>query len=799
LIINNLKIIKIIPWIIAIIFFLGYILLIQEYKKNDFYTLSFFDHGRTLIFYNTSRLIFSIYLTWIIFSCGFSVLYLFSNKLSLGRFNKIDLFILGVLTGSFLWTIFLFIQGIYGNLNFNLVYLFTIFVLFCSIPLLVNIINHLNFNKKKLNCNISILGIYVLIFLTILSFILFKGIYPNGGSDYIGHYFFYYKKVVETGSLLPNEIWYHFYYSKGLALFFMGMLLTDPLAPQLIGSIYFLVSSLIIFQILSNKCINRYIKFIGLLLFILFFLYTPGPEINEMNGGWGDLEKTHELTATFLLSLIWISNKLRTCNDSFYKVWLVGYISSICTAILITFALFPIIFLYLIGFFIFYFYNNQLKKIFWTVAGLFAALVSASIILLINYLYTGLYTDQFLIKLWPFENIQILQNWGVLFEAIWLHWNYMSSANLAAAPWNLKLFSLIEKYLRLEIWGFLFLAFFPILIFNLIHLKIRQSKDKYSIVLPSIFYELLWFTFVVIAASLFGGGREQQISFYRLTTFSYGPTLCLALIFVAISLGFKYFNKNIFYKCIFIIFSLSITLFIIISPVKLIAIQSNLLQIGSDAIKFAKGEYSLKDAYQHQDGRPGRTKWGGIYEGIIPAWQIAGPNQRIWTFHPGSTCMLPNCNLQSFFSTRITRHWGKVFFGSPKIAVDILKEEKLNYFFFSKELGVSDILPAAKLFSPQLIGQYLAIRWTDGNSYLLTWPGPNTSPIDDRFLDAYKLALNNSSLYKSFYDDLKTWHAISNYIDEHQNNLKPFFLPWCTNCSRMERIDYDAYLNKAKY
>jgi len=41
------------------------------------------------------------------------------------------------------------------------------------------------------------------------------------------------------------------------------------------------------------------------------------------------------------------------------------------------------------------------------------------------------------------------------------------------------------------------------------------------------------------------------------------------------------------------------------------------------------------------------------------------------------------------------------------------------------------------LFAPDTIGRYLGIKWSDGSTYLLTWIGPETRPLDSDFLEAY--------------------------------------------------------------
>jgi hypothetical protein len=75
--------------------------------------------------------------------------------------------------------------------------------------------------------------------------------------------------------------------------------------------------------------------------------------------------------------------------------------------------------------------------------------------------------------------------------------------------------------------------------------------------------------------------------------------------------------------------------------------------------------------------------------------------------------------------------------GTPDLAKQRLQEAGLNYFLFRKDSVMLDLLPHSRLFAPDIIGQYLGIRWTDGTTYLLTWIGPETKPIQSDFLSSY--------------------------------------------------------------
>ena len=79
-----------------------------------------------------------------------------------------------------------------------------------------------------------------------------------------------------------------------------------------------------------------------------------------------------------------------------------------------------------------------------------------------------------------------------------------------------------------------------------------------------------------------------------------------------------------------------------------------------------------------------------------------------------------------------------------------LQEAGLNYFLFMKDYRLLDLLPFGRLFSPETIGRYLGVKWTDGSTYLLTWAGPETTPIGSDFIDAYTRRRNEFDITQWF-------------------------------------------------
>jgi len=99
--------------------------------------------------------------------------------------------------------------------------------------------------------------------------------------------------------------------------------------------------------------------------------------------------------------------------------------------------------------------------------------------------------------------------------------------------------------------------------------------------------------------------------------------------------------------------------------------------------------------------------------------------------------MVPGCLIESSMSFNMSGRLDDILGDDPNLAKRRLQEAGLNYFLFSKTSRLIDLTPYGKLFEPDIIGRYLGIKWGDGSTYLLTWIGPETRPLDADFLEAY--------------------------------------------------------------
>jgi hypothetical protein len=778
---------------IALALVIGYVLLLAYFRLVDFYHHDFFVRGLRVISYHIARLIFVPYFAWTIYFVGVLAYRSMSSYEAMIELPFWDRYPLCFIVGAGVWHIIMFALGLAGFDLKAIALGLTLGVVLCSVPHLIDHIHKLSdaiatSRLKFTSESLPTALLWVAIAIASAVFLIVKVLYPGGGHDYYNHYFQFYKRVIETGSILPNDVWYHFYYSKGAGLNFLGMLLTDPLAPQLVTTAFIGCGALIVYALLRTACRASPLPLIGILLYVGGYIYTSNFITAYGQIQWGILEKIHELTAVLLLAVIWIVSRAFRRDIICPAPWILGLHAAIISIALLTLSLTFLVGLYMAGYISWYIISEQ-----WRLVGrpLGAALTAGLCLLImaaINYHYTGLFSDQGVLQFWPYANLAKIMQWGTMLELATLMFGISQSFLPNALPASWDTLWIFVLFLRLQLWWPIIFVALPLVVFKL---RSRTSRTVMFEHIDTVSWSaLLWFTGAVILIAFFGGARSQPISFFRLSTFSFAPSLCLALLFCDLGLNDRGDpKKHIRRPYILLLGTVTAALLIIAvlnRPINRI-IQQSVTPILRNAVQFASGQFSLKEAYQHQEGW-WVLPWGAIYPGVEEPWRIAGPGTRIWTFHIWSYCMLPDCNMQQFISERFSPSWQTVLFGPPEQGIDALRSEGLNYFFFSAELPMTnDPLAISAIFSPDEIGKHLAIRWTDGTNYLLTWPNEQTQPITEKFLAAYRYAVKASSGVE--FSQATHLKKISDYLTSHKNGLRPFCLPWLSDCRGMPSVE----------
>ncbi len=777
------------------LFFIGYMLLLLFFNKIDVYHDHFFSTGFLIFAYNIFRVFFMLCLMWLCYLIGDYVLSLLTKNIQQREIN-LESALLAFFTGLSIWHIVLLGIGFAGWYTRIFMSVMTLVLFALSLPRLNQWIRFLQTHRSSLYWP----GLLLFLIPTFF-FLVTKGLYPAGGHDYFTHYFSYYREVTESGSIWPGRLWYHFYYDKGMGLFFLSMLLTDPLAPQLVTTTMIFASAGVVFSLIRQTTSWRLLPWIAIALYITFLIYTPGSPEARLETGWGDLEKSHEPATILMFSILWITIGL--AQTSQWKTWRIALILNASALAIMSLAMAVFAGVYLaITFLCFVVYKKKTAAIsvFW---GLVAISLWLAFSLLINYLITGLPDEQTVLFWWPIINFDKVNEWGGLIQVF-----NLCSGRIAGSASKVPItFDYIKKiitYLRLDIWGpLLFMAvmssFFTLNKQRSKLIPIQQAK-------PSLF-ACGGFLLLIFCLSLFIG-RDQPVSFYRFTSFTYAPTLCFCLLLISTFLsdhkkwasfililgflsaylvigdhGFSFHHRYIII-CFLLLLSLLyafsfyhakiqtyffpvLGIFFIWMALDHFSLENNnLFRMIKNGKRFVIGKYSIAHAYRDQEGWPGRMPWGGIYPPLETIWHQLPPKTRIWSWHIHSYCMLPDCDIEGATSFKMSSHEEVIFFGDPQKAKEQLKKDHLNYFFFSNQLDTRDPLILAPLFSAKHIADYLGIVWTNGEDTLLTWKEQARIPIDKKWLTLYEKN-NGNAEHQMRYNDIK---KIFDFTDTQARN-----------------------------
>ena len=214
----------------------------------------------------------------------------------------------GFFLGAAAWTLLMLLLGYLGCYTRTIAFLLTVPVVAASSrhfhQATCALVAYLRELRRR---DIAIVALTVIAIVFGLLLMLVKGLYPAGGHDYFTHYH-YLLSVIKHQDLWPNEVWFHYYYDKAMGLFFLAMLLTDPLAPSLATASFVAATAIALFDLVRRfDGAQSAWPFVAVILYFALFIYTPSFGFYELNGGWGDFQKPHEISSSFLIAILWMS------------------------------------------------------------------------------------------------------------------------------------------------------------------------------------------------------------------------------------------------------------------------------------------------------------------------------------------------------------------------------------------------------------------------------------------------------------------------------------------------------------
>jgi hypothetical protein len=711
----------------------GFIGVVLWFDRVDFYNKHFFDTGAIVFADNVVRIVFVGIFSWLIYAPGAAIAALVTTPGERAALFPAERAVLGFGIGVGLWHVAMLILGVLG------LYYQAVMVALC---LVILVASARHFGRvavagcrtltdrftalRQRRASPQQVGA-ILIAVAAAWVLLRRGLFPGGSGDYYTHYFYYYLEVLKNHGLAPNDVWYHYYYSKGSGLIFLGMLLSDPEAPALTTFPCVLFAAIAIATLAARMVPGSLWPAVGALIYLLYYLLN----LNDIGGS--EFQKDHEEIAALVVLTAWALCMERCAPPLPFRVMAAA--SAIAAAI-VTQAM-GILLSVFVGLLCAWSILHRRWREMWAYGAVAAAIAAVVLaVLVLGYVQTGMASDQPLDLMLRFADVGRLDRWGVIPQVIavaWIRDNYLA----LAPPFGWGVFKQLFQFMRLRgLWPFLI---GPIVAAGIIYAIDRFAPWKrprlsdpweasFAGATAARLGALLLF-FIIIALL---AGHSQSISFERLSSFFVPLLVLFAIAASAWLLNGKLQSRGDPWT------------WTVLPAVLLIAVlgawqgkyhwSRQLPAETANALRFFSGRFSLADGYAHADS--GYT-FGAINPEALKAARQVPYGTPIWSTNVDSYCMVPGCLIEDVISFKMSGRLDEILGGDPELAKQRLQEAGLNYFLFLKDYRVLDLLPYSHLFAPETIGSYLGVKWSDGSAFLLTWIGPDTTPIGPDFLEAY--------------------------------------------------------------
>jgi hypothetical protein len=744
-------------------FVLPFVGLLTWFRVVDVFHLHFFEVPSTWTYlaYNGLRALYALYLAWLLYWVGSILLRTLKNKgtcLDLGLLGEVVLcfyagaaianavgFFLGCLQHYYYWILapatVLPLGASYGSFQTFLARAGAGWQFISAA------------GKDRLRAGAILLTLGAVIFVAVLLLVM-KGLPPGGGHDYYTHYFPYLKRVVASHGLLPNDLWYHYYVSKGATLVFWSVILTDFQAPEIVTYVFVLASGLAACSIVWQWSGNALLAMAALEVYLAAFVFTPPFVFSSSDQypiAWGQFQKHHELTGSLIASLAWLVLVMPRLAGSRLRVWSLFASLFAANAILFAPTAYPLVVLLL-----------ALGMLAWTLgkqSGVVKCLGSAvaaatsvlACLLVVNYWTTGLAEVTPFRLFWKYaDQERFSQVWSPYLMLLLGEGSSPEMGSIKITlPSSMPLWEFMKALMRYDHLS----NFFPWkilipglwLVIGLLLLLRRRPKFALAPVIVVIVGFLA-------ASALLGGASGQHVSAIRYFSF----TIFFVNLFGVLTwttlfelLG----QRALLGKLAHIVLSIFACW---IALAALVRIPTNELR---HCLMFALGRVSLAGSYDH-------NRNDTLFDPAVPATSNLPAGARVYCFNPYQ-CVAPTCELETFVSYALGKHWHVIMFEPPEHAQEILRQEHLDYFLVDLNGWIEDIVPYAPLFSADAIANFLQVVWNEGDVYLLTWPGPGTHPLPESFLTLYRDRLAKMT------DSQQLYARLRNIYDAHKGKPYP--------------------------
>jgi hypothetical protein len=560
------------------------------------------------------------------------------------------------------------------------------------------------------------------------------------------HYLHYFHQVVQTGGIWPNDVWYHFYLSKGAGLFFLAILCSDILAAPVISFCFAVLSALVVFDLLHRRAQGPLWGLLGVVLFFLF-LALPTPEVASFT-------KHHIAVMAYMALALWcVLGRKEEAGEShaagrapvgltgalglFYLGLYVPAAAAILLSSLVSVA---------VGTWLLDRRSLNGRLVAWLAAACVAGVAAA---LALNYAVTGLPETVPMRRTWAAVDLERFERWWCRCQ---VEYYFLEAEPLA----------------RREVGPLSFLQIDPEWTALLCRLRYFSSvADKLLgrlLLLLLVVAALRETSLLTMARECWGATRRRLLFFAQVAAYLAG-----ALVIAQAFPGGSSLERMYCFTGLFIVLGIVAAASVLTGPVvaryswagALVlplamwpGIKPVLVTTTTPAVRFALGKTSAGGALGKLFPYGTSLTNFVVSQGLIPA----GQRQLHLTYEPQPGYFLAGEPVVTEPSYAFAGHYDELLYGSAERARSILEGLGITHVSFDLESRLFLGLPYAPLFRAENLGRHFEFVWRSGSFYLLRLrrPGSRCAPLPPDMLQGLELK-QKPNVHNLFQDRFEKW------------------------------------------
>lgn len=707
--------------VLLVLLFISIVAFLREFRPE---AAGFEQKGPLLLLYHVSRLGLAFYITILCYSAGYRALELFQVS-PRGLFNSArQTFILCFFFGASLYGIAFTVLGLAGLISLESGLASTIPVLLFSYSPLRGLLKEFLEAEARqpffdTHASPFFTGAVILVavgaaLLFLLTRVVFIAVYdPNIWE----HYLHYYRAVLASGSTQPNEVWHHFYASKGAGLIFLANVLSDFFGAQLVSACFVVVAGVIILDLLLEYCRSTSWAFLGVML---FFTFLSG-DVSD-----GAMFKHHLVLLGYVSFALWGSVWLQQATAGQSRPLMVAFVVSLVYLgfyLPVTAVIFPAAFLLVALASVML---HVKARLYWFLTLACVVFAGAALDFVTNWVLTGLIELTPIRWFWVIaDRVKVERVFGTGGIEFFLAMNNDLSPQY---DWS---FSRAWKILRYPVpRDSVGVAAVLLTLLGVLVLLVQQrTRETVSNWVKCLAYLAAF----ILPLSAFAQA-VQTVAVDRMALYSIVFTTLAGVVIW----------KTLVDTCVVSRLWHAATLVIVVCGMAAAFVQATRSTNGQRSIiyQYAKGGISLKDSFEAIESRLHESTTGISISAMSEFRRTIRPDERILrlAYDAGFSYALPGEGIVSEPTYSLIRNPRKMLTEKSNEVADYLRDRKIGYFTLNLQSRLFSTIAFTSLFDVREMPRYFSVVDEDGDFFILTWRrSGQEKPLPDYLLTVFEL------------------------------------------------------------